>query len=125
MFNLVYVCTFCAQFFDPDFPDGIAYPTRISPPSTVVAHEAEEVKLLHSIPDNVKDTSLLPFYDSRYTANSVEVGEVFRRPNTMDSRKRASRAVEVAKFHSSSNRGSSPETGYGRSTGNSSPSPTY
>lgn len=30
MYNLVYVCVFCAQFFDPDFPDGIAYPTRIT-----------------------------------------------------------------------------------------------
>lgn len=30
MYNLVYVCLFCAQFFDPDFPDGIAYPTRVS-----------------------------------------------------------------------------------------------
>ncbi|RYH28890.1 hypothetical protein EON65_10485 [archaeon] len=33
MYNLVYVCLFCAQFFDPDFPDGIAYPNRV--PATV------------------------------------------------------------------------------------------
>ena len=33
MYNLVYVCYFCAQYFDPDFPDGIAYPTRIAPPT--------------------------------------------------------------------------------------------
>lgn len=30
MYNLVYVCVFCAQYFDPDFPDGIAYPVRVS-----------------------------------------------------------------------------------------------
>lgn len=29
MYNLVNVCVFCAQFFDPDFPDGIAYPVRV------------------------------------------------------------------------------------------------
>jgi hypothetical protein len=29
MYNLVYVCYFCAQYFDPDFNNGIAYPTRI------------------------------------------------------------------------------------------------
>ena len=30
MYNLVYVCVFCAQYFDPDFPDGIAYPVRVT-----------------------------------------------------------------------------------------------
>eukprot|EP01033_Poteriospumella_lacustris_P000816 gene816-580_t len=100
MYNLVYVCAFCAQFFDPDFPDGIAYPQRVPASKVAVESESEESKVLHSIHDNVHDTSLLPHYDMRYTANSVDVGEVFRRPQTMDSRKRASRAVEVAKtFH--------------------------
>ena len=28
MYNLVPVCVFCAQFFDPDFPGGIAVPNR-------------------------------------------------------------------------------------------------
>ena len=28
MYNLVNVCAFCAQYFDPDFPDGIASPQR-------------------------------------------------------------------------------------------------
>lgn len=27
MYNLVEVCVFCSQFFDPDFPDGIALPS--------------------------------------------------------------------------------------------------
>lgn len=31
MYNLVDVCLFCSQYFDPDFPpDGIAYPVRAS-----------------------------------------------------------------------------------------------
>lgn len=28
MFNLVKVCAFCAQYFDPEFPGGIAAPER-------------------------------------------------------------------------------------------------
>ena len=28
-FNLVYVCKFCTQFFDPDMPDGVKYPERV------------------------------------------------------------------------------------------------
>jgi hypothetical protein len=32
MYSLVHVCTFCSQFFDPDFPDGIAYPVRVDSP---------------------------------------------------------------------------------------------
>lgn len=32
MYSLVHVCTFCSQFFDPDFPDGIAYPVRMPSP---------------------------------------------------------------------------------------------
>jgi hypothetical protein len=31
MYNLFNVCLFCAQFFDPDFPGGIAYPERTKP----------------------------------------------------------------------------------------------
>jgi hypothetical protein len=37
MYSLVHVCTFCSQFFDPDFPDGIAYPVRVESP---VSHSA-------------------------------------------------------------------------------------
>ena len=32
MYSLVHVCLFCSQFFDPDFPDGIAYPIRVDSP---------------------------------------------------------------------------------------------
>lgn len=122
MYNLVYVCAFCAQFFDPDFPDGIAYPQRIPFQSKVPADADEESKVLLSLGDNMKDVSLLPYYDMRYTANSVEVGEVFRRPQTMDSRKRALRAVEVAKTFS--NNGQSQSTSSDASTGRRSPSPS-
>jgi hypothetical protein len=35
MYNLVHVCVFCSQYFDPDFPDGIAYPVKV--PAKVVS----------------------------------------------------------------------------------------
>ncbi len=28
MYSLVSVCVYCTQFFDPDYPEGIAYPLR-------------------------------------------------------------------------------------------------
>ena len=31
MYNLVPACVFCAQFFDPDFPGGIAIPNKGPP----------------------------------------------------------------------------------------------
>ena len=31
MYNLVPACVFCAQFFDPDFPGGIAIPSKSDP----------------------------------------------------------------------------------------------
>ena len=33
MYNLVYVCQFCYQFFDPDFDGGIAFPVRVESPT--------------------------------------------------------------------------------------------
>lgn len=47
MYNLVNVCAFCAQFFDPDFPGGIAYPQQEpakAHPSGVVGAIIEEKK---------------------------------------------------------------------------------
>lgn len=202
MYNLVYVCAFCVQFFDPDFPDGIAYPTRL--PSQVAHDKAQKEKLekdrrvieeerqerekniravspsgqssfihyssprprspsqhtpslqrhgsfhssfsfgdirgssssnastgiaesadqaaailaevlsntqleekedamaavlqgLERTSDAHQNLALAPYYDTRYTALNVEVGEIFRRPATIDARKRAARAMEVAR----------------------------
>jgi hypothetical protein len=38
MYSLVHVCIFCSQFFDPDFPDGIAYPVQVEAPVRTVAY---------------------------------------------------------------------------------------
>ena len=107
MYNLVNVCVFCAQFFDPDFPDGIAYPVKV--PSTAAAaktfitndsnkHNASPEKgisvNMNTVPSESK--ALVPYYDTRYLANPIEVGDVLYRPSTMDSRQRARRAVEIA-----------------------------
>ena len=32
MFNLVHVCGFCRQYFDPDFEGGIAFPNKLRKP---------------------------------------------------------------------------------------------
>eukprot|EP00981_Chlorochromonas_danica_P004376 scaffold875_cov183-Ochromonas_danica.AAC.3 len=106
MYNLVYVCVFCAQFFDPDFPDGIAYPTRLSSrqasrvsTSSSLEYELGSAdKILGQLQSsqNVGADGMIPFYDARHQPLSIEVGEVFKRPETVEARQRAQRAREVA-----------------------------
>lgn len=88
MYSLVHVCLFCSQFFDPDFPDGIAYPTRASPlvpvQGTLGAIESQGVV-----------ARLIPHHDTRYLKPSEEVGEVFARPRTVEARARAQRALAI------------------------------
>jgi hypothetical protein len=58
MFNLVYVCTFCAQFFDPDFTDGIAYPTRIPPPIIIfIVSSNHEMSSFFRLDENCGNSS--------------------------------------------------------------------
>jgi hypothetical protein len=40
--------------------------------------------------------SLVPYYDHRHRPHDIEVGDILKRPLTMESRKRAHRALEVA-----------------------------
>lgn len=39
-----------------------------------------------------------PFYDVRYVPDAKQTGEVFRRPETSESRHRAKRATEIAQL---------------------------
>jgi len=39
---------------------------------------------------------LIKYYDTRYVANPIEVGEVFTRPKTVDARARAKRALAIS-----------------------------
>lgn len=89
MYNLYYVCVFCSQFFDPDFPDGIAYPTRTKGKQSTGNRIADALATEDS-------TALTPYYDRRHQPNAIEVGDVFKRPRTVESRRRAKRALAVA-----------------------------
>ena len=65
MYNLVRVCTYCSQFFDPDFEGGIAYPVK----------EGKVEKVVQGAVDAIRTQGLVPkldkFYDSRYLEKSV------------------------------------------------------
>lgn len=108
MYNLVYVCIFCAQYFDPDCPGGIAFPVRIDANihHQKVAERVEEGFMMSSVLDSINErkisTPMNPFYDTRYISNNIDVGEVFKRPATVESRKSAQRALEVSRLTSSS-----------------------
>lgn len=42
---------------------------------------------------------LLPHYDTRYVSHGIEVGEVFSRPHSVESRARAQRARDIDQRH--------------------------
>jgi C1A family cysteine protease len=47
---------------------------------------------------NQKEQKLVPFYDTRHLASPKTVGEVLKRPETRESRKKAHRALEVVAY---------------------------
>ena len=96
MFNLVRVCYFCSQFFDPDFDGGIAFPIRDSKTS-------KETGALVSI-NSQKTTSVkVPFYDYRYPM-SLQTGDVSWQHRSIASRSRVRLAVAaIANSNSNSN----------------------
>ncbi len=108
MYNLVDICLFCSQYFDPDFPDGIAYPIRTNPngvpivPGSSAAKDpalssSGVVKAISS--QQAGSAKYVPFYDIRYMNCDIDVGAVFQRPRTVESRHRARRATEIAVAH--------------------------
>jgi hypothetical protein len=107
---------FCAQFFDPDFPDGIAYPVRVEAEVSddkrinclfeisqlilvilfLQKTSPGQKDVFSAIQSQSESKPLVPFYDTRYLANPIEVGEVLSRPATTDSRHRAKRVTQIA-----------------------------
>ena len=85
MFNLVRVCHFCKQFFDPDFDGGIAFPIRDS-------KSVKQMGTLISINSQKKTSTEIPFYDSRYPM-SLQTGEASWQTRSLASRSRARLAV--------------------------------
>ena len=51
---------------------------------------------LQAITSQSLNSPLIKYYDTRYVANPIEVGEVFSRPNTVDARARAKRALSIS-----------------------------
>ena len=85
MFNLVRVCCFCSQYFDPDFDGGIAFPIRDAKPH-------KEGGALVSINSQKGASTKIPFYDSRYPMN-LQTGEGSWQSRSIASRSRARLAV--------------------------------
>jgi len=89
MYSLVHVCLFCSQFFDPDFPGGIAFPTRTDVPVP------KTKDTLGAIASQSLNSPMIKYYDTRYLAHPIEVGQVLMRPSTSESRQRAQRARTI------------------------------
>ncbi len=47
----------------------------------------------------VGSKEFVPFFDIRYMNNDIDVGAMFTRPRTVESRHRAKRATEIAVAH--------------------------
>ena len=98
MYNLFPVCLFCAQFFDPDLPGGIAYPLREQAPEkktgVLAAISAQRDRDIEEL--NV----LRPCYDDRHSLKggpADRAGTFWDDQGTREARRRARRAVKLVK----------------------------
>ncbi len=85
MFNLSNICSFCAQFFNPDVDGGIEYPGR----------EFPEEKKVHYKSNPKSETLISKFFDSKYDIRASPA-EFLQRPSTSNYRRSAKSAIEVA-----------------------------
>lgn len=83
LFNLVPVCIFCSQYFDPDCPDGISPPSKTQ----------NEVKVSHNKYSNKKDI-LNEYYDYRYSGMK-SAGDILHDAKTIETRERAKKVVKI------------------------------
>lgn len=87
LYNLIYVCNFCAQFFHPDSPCGISLP----PSEKYVQPREKQVQ--SCIPSRSQTRrDLTPFYDFRY-----QIPEKSWRKRLEQSKVEALKAIEGAK----------------------------
>ena len=61
-----------------------------------LSQKTEDGKISVNLGSQAESKKMNPYYDTRYLANPIEVGEVLFRPTTMESRQRARRAIEIA-----------------------------
>ena len=83
LFNLVPVCIFCSQYFDPECPDGISPPSKTQ----------NEIKVSHNKYSNKKDI-LNEYYDYRYSGMK-SAGDILHDAKTIETRERAKKAVQI------------------------------
>jgi hypothetical protein len=118
LFNLVPVCAFCSQFFDPEYDDGVTPPSKSKPvvPSTNPVSEFCIIEYYHyacvylmycfvvrcrqlsksgNSSGRPKNKTLTEYYDQRHSGLKG-AGELLRDPSTVETRARAKRAVELA-----------------------------
>eukprot|EP01035_Chromulina_nebulosa_P017266 gene17266-22798_t len=65
MYNLVRVCLFCSQFFDPEFEEGFGFPK-------IEAPKIRKAGILAAIASTTNQKELLPFIDLRYQTQTKD-----------------------------------------------------
>lgn len=98
-YNLVYICEFCFQFFDPDMPEGVCMPELQR------YNNIEEPDSLNKKVGKGMDT----YFDERYPGSMRTVGNISSAEDLMRyreqmslTRARAKNAIEVARYISES-----------------------
>lgn len=87
MFNLSNICSFCAQFFDPDVSGGISYPDK----------NMYAKKKMQYTSDPKAESLVSKFFDSRYGLDAnLDPTEFLHRPTTSKFRDTARFAIEVS-----------------------------
>lgn len=103
LFNLVPVCFFCSQYFNPDCEDGIS-PPAIALPEVIIPLPpigflmlilSPQAKKAENKYGNKKDI-LTEFYDSRYSGMK-SAGDLLHDPLTIETRERAKRAIQISR----------------------------
>jgi hypothetical protein len=87
MFNLSNICSFCAQFFDPDVAGGISFPMKATYAKKQVQYTS----------DPRAESLVSKFFDSRYGLDeNLDPSEFLHRPATSKFRESARFAIEVS-----------------------------
>jgi len=84
MYNLMHVCGFCHQFFDPEFDGGIAYPNRQKKKRAAVRGVVDSATEFTVPAADVRNTD--EFFDERFPLRETNF---FQDRSLLESRARA------------------------------------
>jgi hypothetical protein len=88
MFNLSNICSFCAQFFNPDVNGGIEFPMR---------DKLSKRETTQYTSDPKAESLVSKFFDNRYGLDAnLDPAEFLHRPSTSKFRDSARHAIEVS-----------------------------